>query len=499
MATNELDSTNLRVRTARGTIINAAFRAGLAVLGLINRVAVAAFLTREEFGLWGIMLATLFTLFWLKQVGILDKYIQQREPDQELAFQKAFTLELALSCAYFVVCCLALPLFALAYGHYEIILPGIVLASAVVLTSFETPAWIPYRRMQFARERALMSVDPVVSIIAMVGLAAAGYGYWGLAVGSVIGSSAGAAVCVATSPYRLRIRYERGTTREYASFSWPLLGSGLSRLLVVQGSLLAASRALGLAAVAAIGLATSFATFADRVNAIVSQTIYPAVCRVADREEALLEVFVKSNRLSLMWSLPFGTGLALFAGDLVHFVLGDQWQSAVGLLTAFGVISGVAQLAFNWTVFMRALNRTRPLFVAALLNVAVFAVIVVPATVEFGLTGFAIGFGAASLVQIIARVYFLRSLFPRFDMARHTVRALAPAVPPVAIVLGVRAVTDSPESSLAWALGELAVFVVATLVSTYVFERRLISEMVGYLRGRSAPAPSRAAVASPRA
>ena len=119
----------------------------------------------------------------------------------------------------------------------------------------------------------------------------------------------------------------------------------------------------------------------------------------------------------------------------MHFVLGDEWEYAVGLLTAFGVICGVGQLAFNWTVFMRATNRTRPLFVAALLNVAVFAVIVLPATVEFGLTGFAIGFAIATFVQIIARIYFLRTLFPRFEMMRHTVRALAPAVPPVVVVL----------------------------------------------------------------
>lgn len=488
---------NLRVQTAHGVVVNSAFRAGLTVLGLINRVAVAAFLTREEFGVWGIILATLLTLVLLKQVGIQDKYVQQREADQELAFQKAFTLEFALSCGYFLLCCIALPLFGLAYGRGEIILPGIVLASAIVLTSFQTPAWIPYRRMQYARERVLMSVDPVVSIIGMVGLAAAGYGYWGLVIGAVCGSTAGAVVCVATSPYPLRFRFDRATTRDYASFSWPLLGMSFSRLLVVQGSLLTASRAVGLAAVGAIALATNFTAFADRVNAIVSQTIYPAVCAVADRGERLLEVFVKSNQLSLMWSLPFGTGIALFAGDLVHFLLGDKWDDAVGLLTAFGVITAVGQLAVNWSVFMRATNHTRPLFVASVVNVGVYAVVVLPATIEFGLTGFAIGFGAATVMQIVVRTFYLRTLFPRFDMLRHTVRAVVPAIPPVGLILALRAAT--PGSSPAGTLGELALFVVATAVATYLFERRLITEMAGYLRGHTDPAPPRPAVASPPA
>ena len=49
-----------------------------------------------EYGVWGILVAALGTLLWLKQVGIGDKYVQQEDDDQELAFQQAFTLELAL-------------------------------------------------------------------------------------------------------------------------------------------------------------------------------------------------------------------------------------------------------------------------------------------------------------------------------------------------------------------------------------------------------------------
>ena len=37
-----------------------------------------------------------------------------------------------------------------------------------------------------------------------------------------------------------------------------------------------------------------------------------------DRKDLLLEAFVKSNRLGLMWGMPFGVALALFAADLVR-------------------------------------------------------------------------------------------------------------------------------------------------------------------------------------
>src|SRR5947207_5157600 len=90
---------SLRRHTARGTLINSGFQLGLTALGTFQRLAVAAWLTRAEYGLWGILIATLITLSVLKQVGIAGKYIQQNEPDQELPFPKAFTLAMALSVA----------------------------------------------------------------------------------------------------------------------------------------------------------------------------------------------------------------------------------------------------------------------------------------------------------------------------------------------------------------------------------------------------------------
>jgi O-antigen/teichoic acid export membrane protein len=481
--------TNLRTHTARGALINSAFQVGLAGLALVRRVGVAAFLTRSEFGVWGIILAALITLAWLKQVGIGDKYIQQSEPDQELAFQKAFTLELLMSGLYFLICVVALPAYALAYGHTEIIVPGLVLATAVLLTAFETPTWIPYRRMQYARQRTLTAVDPVVSVVATLALAAAGFGVWGLVVGAVAGSAAGAAVCVATCPYRLRLRFDRGTMREYVSFSWPLLGLGLSRLLVVQGSLLVANHAVGLAGVGAIGLATSFSAFADRIDGIVTQTIYPAVCAVADHAERLAEVFEKSNRVALMWAIPFAVGLALFSGDLVHYVLGDHWEPAVGLLAAIGLVCGFDQIAFNWSAFMRATNRTRPLFMASLFDVGVFLAVSLPATLELGLTGYAIGFATATAVQILVRAHYLHSLFSGFSVARQAVRAVAPIAPAAALVLAVRALAGG-EGSAALTAAELAGYAITTVACTYLFERKLVDELAGYLRGRVAPAPA---------
>src|SRR4051812_20053126 len=478
----DLRGRSLRQHAARGTIINSAFQVGLAGVGFLRRIIIAAFLTREEFGIWGILVTTLMTLAWLKEIGVSDKYVQQSEPDQKAAFQKAFTMEFVLSLGFFALVAAVLPIYALAYGRGDIIVPGLVLALSVPISAFESPVWIAWRRMQFVRQRVLASIDPLSTAVVTIVLGAAGAGYWSLVVGTLAGSLIGATAAVVSCPYPIRLRIDRATTREYASFSWPLFGYQLSNLAITQGMLLVAARAVGVAAVGAIALASAIAAFADRVDTIVSETIYPAVCAVADRVDLLFESFIKSNRLAMMWGLPFGVGLALFAPDLVHFVLGDQWEPAIGLIAAFGLIAGLKQVAFNWQVFMRAVGRTRPIFWSAIVNVVSFAAIIVPLVLAFGLTGYAVGNGIALLVQLAARAYFLRGLFPHFKIVRQFVRAAAPTVPAVVVVLLVRLVAG-PEPNLAAAIAMFALYVIITVAATWVFERSLVTEIVGYLRG----------------
>src|SRR3954453_10725753 len=419
--------TSLRHHAARGTLINSAFQIGLYGLATVERIAVAIWLTRCDYGMWGILMAALLALTWIKNWGIADKYVQQSEPDQEAAFQKAFTLELGLSIAFYALVVVALPIYALAYGRWQMIVPGLVLALAMPITAFEAPAWIPYRRMQYARQRFLSSVDPVMTAICSIGLAAAGMGYWGLIVGGLAGSLSGAIVCTATSPYRLRLRFERGTVRGYWSFSWPLVGFTLCGVVILQGSTLAANHVVGLAGIGAIGMAANIAGLSDGVDSIVSQTIYPAACSVGHRLDTLAEVFIKSNRIALMWAIPASVGVALFASDFVHFVLGEEWQSAVGLLVAVSLTCGIGQVGFNWSIFQRAVNNTKPIFRARLVEVAVFVVISLPAILAFGLTGYAIGFAAITVSQVVVRGYYMRKLFGRFSATRQLARSLIPA------------------------------------------------------------------------
>jgi O-antigen/teichoic acid export membrane protein len=68
---------------------------------------------------------------------------------------------------------------------------------------------------------------------------------------------------------------------------------------------------------------------------------------VKERRDLLLESFTKSNRLALLWAVPFGGGIALFAPDLVRFVLGARWEPAILVTQTFGIGAALNQVGFN--------------------------------------------------------------------------------------------------------------------------------------------------------
>ncbi|HEX8120671.1 MAG TPA: oligosaccharide flippase family protein [Solirubrobacteraceae bacterium] len=475
------DVGDVRRHVARGVVINAAFLTALTVLGFLKGFVLAALIAPSEYGVWGILAATLGTLARLKQLGVSDKYIQQDEADQELAFQQAFTIEAVLNAALMAVLLAAVPIITVAYGHDELLLPGFVLCLVVPAVTLQAPIWVLYRRMQFVRQRTLQAIDPLVSLIVTVGLAIAGAGYWSFVAGTVAGAWATAAVAVAVAPFPLRLVLDRVTVRAYLGFSAPLAIAGLSGIVVAQSGVLLGDIAVGIAGVGALTLATTIYQLTLRVDAVVTDTLYPAICAVRDRTELLFESFVKSNRLALMWAMPFGFGMALFADDLVTFVIGERWEDAVVLLQVFGVVAAIGHLGFNWGAYFRAMGETRPIATVAVAEALAFLVVNVPLLFAYDLPGFAAGYLVTMGVSLALRGYYLHRIFGRFRLGRHAARALAPSIPALLLVAALRLV-EGGERTAALAGAELALYVAASAAATYAFERDLLREAVGYLR-----------------
>ena len=469
----------MRRLAARGVVINGAFDVVLTSLALLRGFIVAAFLSTTEYGTFGVLAAALGTLLWLKQVGVGDKYIQQTDDDQERAFQIAFTLELLLSSLFLVLILALVPVMAWAYDEPQLLAPGLACSLVIIGAALQTPIWPYYRSMDFLRQRTLQAVDPIVAFVVTVALAAAGMGYWALVIGMISGSFAGEAVAIVASPYPLRLRWDRTAFGTYVSFSWPLLAASFAGVVVAQSATLVAEWEVGLAGVGAVALASSIVAYTGRLDQVVTNTLYPAICAVRDRSDALVEAFVKSNRLALSFGLPFGIGLALFAEMLIVDLLGERWRPAIGLVQVFAVIAAADQLGFNWTAFYRALGRTRPMAIVNGTMAVVFLAVAIPLLLSDGLDGLALGMAITTASGLALRLFFVHRLFPGAPLLREALRTAIPTALGVLAVVGV-----------AW---NPLLYVAVVAVATWLMQGSLLREAIGYVVRRRAdsvvPAP----------
>jgi O-antigen/teichoic acid export membrane protein len=472
---------SFRTRAAKGVLVNGVYLVGLNFLNLIKGFAAAGIVATDDYGIWGILSVTLVAMLWLKDMGVQDRFVAQDEEDQEQAFQEAFSVELLLTTSLFCLMLVTMPALAAIYGYQELVAPGLVLALLLPGLALQAPIWLHYRELRFVRQRMLQAIDPILSFILTIGLALAGLGYWSFVIAVVVSTWTTALVALRSSPYKIRWRLTRPILQSYASFSWPLFVMAFNGLIMTQLAIILGEAQLGLAGVAALTLAATVVRHSQRVDNVITATLYPVVAKVKDRPDLLLESFLKSNRLALMWATPFGLAFALFSPDLVEFALGPEWRQATVILQLIGISCVFNQIGFNWTAYYKGQHKTRPLAWASLIALVVFFAVPIPLLYEYGLEGYGWGMVAMSVVNAFVRSHLLRRLFPTLRMAPHALRAMLPTVPPLLVVLAMR-LGSHPVEREPWMAGlEFAIYAMLTVICALAFERRLLREIIGYL------------------
>jgi O-antigen/teichoic acid export membrane protein len=474
----------LRARTVRGALVTGVFLLAIDALVVAQGLIVTRLLGPELIGLFGIVTVTTMTIVALKRVGIDEAYVQQEEAgSQEEEFQRAFTLDFLTSLAFVILLVAAAPVVAAVYGDGRLI--GLMLATAYLPLAFalQAPLWVFFRRMEYGRQRALQAIQPLVSFAVTVPLAASGFGVYSLVVGPLAGYVVAVAVAVRVSPYRLRLRSDRHATRRYLGFSAWVLVATVATLVVQQGQMLAFDAAEGLEWVGFLTLAVTVTRYVDRADQVVTATIYPAIAAIQGRTKVLEELFVKSNRATLLWVAPFCAGLVLFAGDLVSFVVGEEWRDAEVLIQGLAVAGLLQHVGFNWFAFYRAHGDTRPPALEAVVVAVAFVVLAVPALVAWGAVGFVAGRIAAVVLGLGVRARYVRRMLPSVRAGRLVAPALLPALAATGCALAVRLALWGGERPAWQAAAEVVLFAALFAALALPRERALLAELRGALGG----------------
>lgn len=471
-----LGSRTLREHATRGVLISGLWMAAMGVVQTSRNFVLPGVVGPEEYGIWGALLAFGALLAAFRTTGTNEVFVGQDEDDQEQAFQRIFAIEVSVNGALTVLTIASAPLLAAMYGDSRLLLLGMASALAWPAQTLQAPLWVLARRMDFARLRVIQAIDPVLGTIVAVGLAIAGFGAWSIVLGILAGAWGTALVAVVLCPFKLRPKFDRVALRHYGRISVSLWIAAVSGAVVGLGLMVLAQRSINAEAVAAVTLASNITFFAARLDQAVSTVLYPAIAAAQDRPDVLRETFGKANRVGLAWAVPVAAGIVIFAPQLIPAVYGDEWRGAVGVVQWFAVAVAVAHLGTNWWQYELVAGTSRPLAVNGIGALILFVVLQVPPILIWGLDGLAVSMLAQALGQLAIRTVYVRRRFGSWSPLRLTVRSLVPVLP----ATGVGVLLTTLEVPLGI---ELVVFVLMLGVATFLFERTLVREIGGYLRG----------------
>jgi glycosyltransferase involved in cell wall biosynthesis/O-antigen/teichoic acid export membrane protein len=383
------------------------------------------------------------------------------------------------------------PLIAFLY-HRPALVPMIcVLGLTIYTTAFlNLPGALYLRELEYRRRNIITSIGPAVNFTVTVTLALAGAGVWSPIAGAVAALVASGGVIAWAAPLRPRIRLNRAITRRFLRYGWPLWIAGVLGIATAWGGTAVISAVIGISALGYFALSQALAQRAFRLDALIGQTIFPVLCRAPDDLEGQRRAFTVTNRITVMWAGPIGFGLAIFAPDLVRFILGPKWEPAVALFVAQGFAVAVGSIGYSWDVFFRARAETRPTLIISAIGTAWVFLILLPVVVLGGLKGAAWAIATMGPIAVFARQGMMRRLFPGLNLFLNARREFLASGTAALLTLGLRWAVGPP-TALLWFAVFVVLFLALSALMFVMVDRELLRWLIKELVASATQQPRR--------
>lgn len=434
-----LEIANLGRRAIQGVLITTIFAVAWELIRAGSGLVTVRFLQPDDYALAGVAMQATGVASTILNMSIETRLIQvYREPGD--AYDYGFTLLIYVACGYAVLAVVAGLIASRLYGN-DLLVP---LTAALAAQGFITAASLPVvylaREMRWWRQRIIGSAGPLVGIAVTLVLAIRGWGAWAVIIGSLTTGAITAVIIWVQAPRkpRFRGRVPRETLRFFFSFGWPLWLGGIVAVLAGNSMILEVKLGLGLALVGAFRLAVTLGNRIDTAEGIVAGVLFPVLSRTRDIDR-LRRAYMISARMILVWAVPIGFGLALFATDVVRYVVGQKWAAVTPLLWVEGVGEVFNAIGTMWGTFYTVLGRNRPsLWLGLQINIlmAVLIAVLIP---FMHYKGVLLAISAAIVVGLVQRRRYLKQLFPGIPVIRIALPYLTAAALAVSVVLALQA------------------------------------------------------------
>lgn len=370
---------NLKTLTANTVKWNAIDRISSQVLYAVTGIVLANVLSEEDFGLVGAILVFQAFANLFVDSGFSSALIQKKSPT-DTDYSTVLWFNIGIATIIYFILFFAAPLIASAFqGDLRLIplsrvmfLSFIINATAIVQTNRLM------KRMDVKMIAISNAIGLVVSGIAGIWLALAGYGAWAIVWQTIILSLTKSAILWFTSSWRPQAVFSgKSLSGIFKVGSGVMLTSFLNTVFLNIYSFFIGNRA-GLRQLGYYTQADKWSKMGiSSISQILTSSFLAPLSAVQDDPERFNRLTIKMNRFTAYILFPSFVLLIVMAAPIFHILFGTKWDLSIPLfqlLLIRGIFTVISSLFSNYIL---ALGKARMLVAMEILrdSVAIAAII----------------------------------------------------------------------------------------------------------------------------
>jgi PST family polysaccharide transporter len=401
----KIGAEKLKGTSVRGGLIVATSQALKFILQTGSAMILARLLKPEDFGIQTMVVTITGFISLFKDAGLSMATVQRSDIDHE-QISTLFWINVGIGAILAVLVAALAPALVAFYGEPRLFWVTIVLGSTFLVGGFGMQhGALLQRSMRFATMAKIDILSLASSCAAGILMASLGCGYWSLVVMAYVG------ILVNVASLFLVVRWTPGRpsrgrdVRKMLHFGGTLTLNSLVVYFAYNMDKVLIGRVLGSALLGIYSRAYQLVNLPlGQLSNSLFSVAFPALARIQDDKERLCRSFLKGYGILISINLPITIVTALFAEEIIAFLLGAKWSAAGPILRLLtpAIIGFALMNPFGW--FLMATGRaTRSLRMAYMIPPIMLLGIVTGLhyRYHYGLAGVACGYSAAVVALVV--------------------------------------------------------------------------------------------------
>lgn len=381
------------------------------VIAAIQLMVVARLLTPADFGVMAASATIVLAFMTISELGLESALIAKTEVDRE-DLSVAWTIAIVRGVVMAACLWAAADVIGQAMQMPQLASLLRIHAWVLVLQGLQSPALPIVLKNLNLRLRVIMDlVRRVIEAGAIIALALWLQNVWALLLGQLAGMCVGSLLSFWVAPFRPRLSLYRPACQYFLRYGKQLNVTTLCIFGVMSGGELVIGRILGQEALGFYQIALAIPLLLGvRATVLIHQISMPTYALLQRDRLGVVRVFDLQMGLVGLIFIPLAVGVAVLAPVIVPLAFGPQWLAIVEPLRILCLYVVCAGYLSVMTALHYGANRPDLQLKSWGGQFLVYAMMLVPLTMGFGLTGSAIALVASYVVGVLLQGIGTRAL-----------------------------------------------------------------------------------------